>query len=403
MIYKHTLYSLLIFCLCFTFPEYCYNQVKHKQNDRPDIINFSSIVNVKKDLKLSQMVKDVKYISLQTKQDCLIGDIDVLKVSSDRIFLISRSIVYCFMMDGSFYKKIGNRGNGPGEYIKPRDLTINEDTQSVYILDSSTKLIYEYSFSGNYKQSIKLPDNGHSWQIEKFGNDLIVVNQILPPINYQLYQVNKKGKLVYPFLIMSELKGSSLYPFGFDYASFKPEGNFLLFTSAWNDTLFLIKNNNKPKPVYIVNYGKFKYPLNTKVGSLINQPIKSNFIFQYWKAITDRYLLFQYQYHSQMLLAVYDFEIDAFIYNGDIEDGINPGIGNDIDGGPGIQKIYQYKVNNGNTLVKSFMAMDIIELYKQSLNENLSFSHPQKRNDFIELAKNLNENDNPVLQLLTLK
>jgi hypothetical protein len=163
-------------------------------------------------------------------------------------------------------------------------------------------LIHEYSFSGDFRQSIKLPDNGHSWQLEQLGNDLIIVNQILPPINFQLYQMDKKGKLVYPFSIMSELKGSSLYTYSFDYASFKPEGNNLLYTSGWNDTLFLIKDNNKPIPVYIVNCGKFKYPLKNKHGSLVNKPILRNYIYQYYKAITDRYLLIQYQYKSQMLL-----------------------------------------------------------------------------------------------------
>jgi hypothetical protein len=94
--------------------------VQYENNDKPDkpdIIDLSSIVNEKKDLKLSQIVKDVKYITLQTKPDCLLGDIDVIKISSDKIFLISMNEVYCFLMDGSFYKQFGSKGIGPGEYV----------------------------------------------------------------------------------------------------------------------------------------------------------------------------------------------------------------------------------------------------------------------------------------------
>ena len=81
-------------------------------------------------LKMSDVVDSICYVSLETDTVCLVGQIDKL-IPMDTAFIvvdkdIARSI-YVFNREGRFIRKIGKSGPGPEEYLGIEDVCLDQE------------------------------------------------------------------------------------------------------------------------------------------------------------------------------------------------------------------------------------------------------------------------------------
>ena len=76
------------------------------------------------------------------------------------------------------------------------------------------------------------------------------------------------------------------------------------------------------------------------------------------------------------------------------------GIINDIDGGPSIRMKTSL---NSNTVISWIDAFELIAFVNSDEFKNSIPKYPEKKKELERLANSLNENDNPVLMLVTLK
>jgi hypothetical protein len=70
-----------------------------------------------------------------------------MQVFDDKIYILDISAdnkLCVFDKAGSFLYQIGNKGNGPGEYINATDFTIDRKGKRIYILDNKTGNIIKY-------------------------------------------------------------------------------------------------------------------------------------------------------------------------------------------------------------------------------------------------------------------
>jgi len=377
------------------------NNNKDKSGFDPIIIEFESIVGKIIPLNLSSIVQDIKYIALETKKECLIGEVYGIRIFGENIIVVSNNKVLLFDNTGRFISVIGTIGKGPGEYIRPMDIQINEPDNSIIIMDSPSKQILEYSINGDFIKRIPLPKRENVWQILYFENTYIILNKIAPRTKVQLYRINSNGDIAYEYPIMSELKGSNII--GTDYAGFNLGFGYFDFTTSWNDTIFRIFSDNNINPLYLLYYGKYKYPIEQDNGSSPRiQIVNKKYIYPLWKVITNDYLFIQYQYQLETWLAIYDKNENKMIFNNIIDDDLSSGVSNDIDGGIGIRRVNQYKFNNGYDLVKSISSFDILNIsIDDSINEK-KINIDRMNSTFFELAKTIKENDNPVIQVINL-
>ena len=126
---------------------------------------------------LSKLFRKVKTIILETKEDVLIGMIKSMQVYKDSIFILDfprSNGVYLFNKEGRFLKKYGNIGQGPGEYLKAFDFTLDFKNKILYILDSNSQSILMYNLkSGKYIKKIHLMNSGFkSFHIQYTNNRL---------------------------------------------------------------------------------------------------------------------------------------------------------------------------------------------------------------------------------------
>ena len=91
------------------------------------------------------------YIGNPSKIECVDGDYFLLVKYPD-------PNVFHFSSDGSLLHKIGQKGNGEGEFTHAYDFAVDRDSHNVLIL-SDNSMVYVYSPDGTYVEKIKLPES----------------------------------------------------------------------------------------------------------------------------------------------------------------------------------------------------------------------------------------------------
>jgi hypothetical protein len=115
---------------------------------KPD---FSSAIN---------FIKDTTFIPLEFCEDCIIGNISkVLKVP-DGFIISDKTItkqILKFGNDGKFLFKVGNQGEGLGNYILPFDISLIPNTNHLAVLDQNqNKFIFYDLETGNFIEEVSV-------------------------------------------------------------------------------------------------------------------------------------------------------------------------------------------------------------------------------------------------------
>ena len=169
--------------------------------------------SVKKQLRTSSFCSKVKYIALETNKSSLLGRISQVLSKGDTLFILDAIVtkqVQVFLNNGKHIATLGNRGNGPEEYINPTSIGL--DNSNIYIYDVSQKeIIYFDAQTLKYKESLKInPD---------------IVNRYISIIDDKIYSDAYVRNGISPFLIQmidaetgrSEKKWLSTFDYALNY------------------------------------------------------------------------------------------------------------------------------------------------------------------------------------------
>jgi hypothetical protein len=164
-------YGISVHCVVFCLLLISCNSATNKnEKEQPSLTENKDVIvididNIEKDKVsyLSDYLKDVRPIVLETKEESMIGMISKLIVCDDLLFILDKSFaksLFVFDKNGKFIRKIGNKGAGPGEYAVIFDFTIDMDNKVVYIMDGREQRIIWYDMaSGKYINSVKIKDD----------------------------------------------------------------------------------------------------------------------------------------------------------------------------------------------------------------------------------------------------
>ena len=123
-------------------------------------------------LSLKEKIKSISFIALDDgNPDALFKGIDKVLYADGRFYILDymgTSSVFVFDEKGKFLFKVGDVGQGPGEYYKVTDFDVNNGC--IYLLDSKRRSILSYDLDGRF-----LKQYGYLGKIEGV-NDLIVTN-----------------------------------------------------------------------------------------------------------------------------------------------------------------------------------------------------------------------------------
>lgn len=108
------------------------------------------------ELKVSQLGKHIRYVPLETNDSSLVDEKYGIKLLGDKIVVTTNSS--CLLFDkqtGKFLRKIGNRGQGPREYLSNLSF-IHPETGDIYF-NRTPQCMIRFNQQGVYLGELKLP------------------------------------------------------------------------------------------------------------------------------------------------------------------------------------------------------------------------------------------------------
>jgi len=85
------------------------------------------------DLQIFDMAASVKLVQLETKDDVLLKNIKDVKGYHDKLYVEDGNGIFVFDSEGNFIKKVGQRGDGPGEFKFITIMDIDEASGTLYV------------------------------------------------------------------------------------------------------------------------------------------------------------------------------------------------------------------------------------------------------------------------------
>jgi hypothetical protein len=407
----------------------------------PAVINIADSLHNEVDrLLLSDAAADIDIVRMEVNEDHLFNRIDYVTVSGSDIFIGSRGKeVVRYNKDGKFVNAIGSRGQGPGEFLFNAGIKPDSTNRAISIIspfDNADFKILNYTFDGAFLGSSKIASSVFRSSYNINVNAVYGAGEyifILPQLNLSGNQETD----CFSFLQYNTVTGEfrAFYnPVNFgheeDYAahhvgSYSNDGYWCEF------------------PAQIVSYGGYEsvllehndtiYCFNSAMDSLqvrftMNCGERPDFGIAH--AFAKDRSFFNYIYVSKMLeskdfmhLAV-SKSSDQYLLQFDKRNGrirtirekrpietssfnvlyrkgesAPPGFTNDLCGG---LPFYPEHVDKHHWIAK-YEAFDLLEKIDIEKLRNADVLMPEKRDRLVNILEHLDEDDNPVLMIITLK
>ena len=377
-------------------------------DNRLHTIDLGSNYHVCNDeMLLSDVVADVEYIKLETRDASLIADITKVEYVNGNLFIQSNSLIYMFDKEGRFIRRIGSIGGGPEEYIQSFDFTADD---SLVYVNSRNKIckyrVSDGSFAGGY---MLLPPHDDNFQIFSLSNSNIVnVKGVAMIQNSQIGFIrNNKGDSIlckYPDLSslnMEDLKKARTV--SYDPITW-PYKDIVNIRDVNSDTVFSVRDSIF-YPRFVIDLGKYKMPLRIwydRKERFIQEP---NYIILRTAMETSDYLYMLFNNNDVWNTDYYYF----FRYSkptGEIKvwkkygEKYHYGFKNDVDGGTGVRVGFQIK---GNYVWNAISTTTIDEFLTSEHFEKVSATMPEKKAQLQRLTQLMQPDDNPIIALYKLK
>ena len=166
-----------------------------------DIDLANNLKDCGKPLLLSDIVKDVEYVKLETQDNILVGSINQLKRTKKFVFIYSwhQNHVMMFDTSGKFIRKIGRVGQGPGEIANIHCFTVSDSLVFIYPFGHNGSLIGYDMRDNRFVRRISLKRPAfHSNMIDVMGDYLVYYPGTVPNGNERIFitacVVNGKGE-----------------------------------------------------------------------------------------------------------------------------------------------------------------------------------------------------------------
>ena len=181
----------------YLFPFLCLCCVLSVSAQKPVVINLAKAISESpKEIMLNELASDIRYVPLETTDDCLMNnEFYIMQYTGEDIIT---SGIFHFDKNGKFLNKIGSKGQGPEEYLQ--DLFAFGDWKNKLLYVQNWTTLTCYGFDGTFVRSIPTPqlNMGAAGLFDEnhilYSNDIYYADKANP---IQLYMVDSQnGKTV---------------------------------------------------------------------------------------------------------------------------------------------------------------------------------------------------------------
>jgi hypothetical protein len=337
---------------------------------------------------LSDYADSLQYIPLSF--DVPIRSIRAIEIVDGYIFIgAGLEGMLVFKRDGSFIKKIGNIGKGPGEYYSVNSFALDPKNKLIYILDAGPAAkVMVYTFDGELKYEFSNIHLQCVFQKIAFLDNKLFLFEIFIAgrAKYNWAEIDLRGNLV--SAKSNSVPNINTNTIIYTNPIYKYE-NGLGYWNQYNDTIFRIENTESSARFFFAK-GGFRLPLDNTTD------------------LSDYFEVINIQETKRYIWLV---EIDKPMNNVLIIDKVKNtnsktalhGLTNDFDGGGNFIPASYYITNESEYLVGWDYPFQIKKHVASDKFKNSTPKYPEKKKELEQLANSLDENNNPVLMLVKLK
>lgn len=386
---------LLVFC--------CQCSNDNKKNVEREESNSGSLTTIRVESKIDNLIQydslfeSIQAIPLETSPECLLSKPVKLVIHDDRIFIQDHNTaLYVFNIDGSFDRKIGNKGRGPEEYITHADFELDKEG-NIYIIDRFK--IVKYSSNGDhimnfslkyntggficYPEQLIVRDNG---QFIIWGGSAGIKENMKGNL-FAMYEISESGKIMNKYFPLNWKIDNRRHRF----RKFSQE--YLIDPVFGVDTIFSISKDSVYAKYY-VDFGKYKIrkevPKNlTSLSSFAQEMDEccATYILNFTEIKDWTYFLFKYQgymyfnYYSKSLRKTFTSKISSKSIP---------------------HKSFVWKIDSSweDSFISLIEPISIIKKLSRITNKNHLSS---KDRVLIKSLESIDESDNPVLFVVKMK
>lgn len=352
---------------------------------KPVVINLAKAISESpKEIMLNELASDIRYVPLETTDDCLMNnEFYIMQYTGEDIIT---SGIFHFDKNGKFLNKIGSKGQGPEEYLQGLFAFGDWKNKLLYVQNWTTLTCY--GFDGTFVRSVPTPqlNMGAAGLFDEnhilYSNDIYYADKANP---IQLYMVDSQnGKTVSKWrghLEENKKYGMILTSRDFMYNY----DNSLFYKPALENVIFKILSPKKRQLVYKFDCSGKDIDVS---ADEVDPKKRFQFLSVYWAKETAQYLFVNYGMKNISRLGIYDKEKKTFT---------NVTIKDNLAGGYDIHPAW---TSDDNHLLMVYYAGGLLQDKEKRYSTGLL---PERKKELDELLKNIKEDDNPVVILVTLK
>ena len=352
---------------------------------KPVVINLAKAISESpKEIMLNELASDIRYVPLETTDDCLMNnEFYIMQYTGEDIIT---SGIFHFDKNGKFLNKIGSKGQGPEEYLQGLFAFGDWKNKLLYVQNWTTLTCY--GFDGTFVRSVPTPqlNMGAAGLFDEnhilYSNDIYYADKANP---IQLYMVDSQnGKTVSKWrghLEENKKYGMILTSRDFMYNY----DNSLFYKPAFENVIFKILSPKKRQLVYKFDCSGKDIDVS---ADEVDPKKRFQFLSVYWAKETAQYLFVNYGMKNISRLGIYDKEKKTFT---------NVTIKDNLAGGYDIHPAW---TSDDNHLLMVYYAGGLLQDKEKRYSTGLL---PERKKELDELLKNIKEDDNPVVILVTLK
>lgn len=238
------------------------------------------------------LIDDVSIVKLDNSAGApVIGIIEDAYESENAYYIVSSETVYEYAKDGSFVRRIGAKGRGPGEYLNPQGIGMSGGR--LYVFDYNTQNILTYgedgSFIASYSQSALMNSGIYLSSFFFSGGDMILYASSNSPVQDmlrwdaatdRLTAVSERSREMLP----EEVIMGENYIFG-------DRDNPFIYNN-FNDTVYVLEGG-RPVPAMLMRLGKYRFEYGDLTFDGLMSLTASRLIFN-WIAAAGENVLISY-------------------------------------------------------------------------------------------------------------
>ena len=352
---------------------------------KPVAINLAKAISESpKEIMLNELASDIRYVPLETTDDCLMNnEFYIMQYTGEDIIT---SGIFHFDKNGKFLNKIGSKGQGPEEYLQGLFAFGDWKNKLLYVQNWTTLTCY--GFDGTFVRSVPTPqlNMGAAGLFDEnhilYSNDIYYADKANP---IQLYMVDSQnGKTVSKW--RGHLEENNKYGMILTSRDFMYNyDNSLFYKPALENVIFKILSPKKRQLVYKFDCSGKDIDVS---ADEVDPKKRFQFLSVYWAKETAQYLFVNYGMKNISRLGIYDKEKKTFT---------NVTIKDNLAGGYDIHPAW---TSDDNHLLMVYYAGGLLQDKEKRYSTGLL---PERKKELDELLKNIKEDDNPVVILVTLK